>query len=719
MNRIGADLSPVGLDGRTADGKHIDIDSIRRLFSPKSIAVYGASGDLKKIGGRALNYMRMMDFSGEIYPINVQRDEVQGLKAYPSIAAVPGEVDLAIIVVPAKFVLDAMRDCAQNGVHSVLIVTSGFSEIGPEGQVAQREIEMLAREHGARLLGPNCLGFVNSAEQVSATFSPSRELCWPGVGSIGFASQSGAFASLCAGVMRDRGMGLGTWITTGNEADVDLADAIAFLADDDSVNVIACYMEGCRNATKLGEALDMARRAGKPVIMLKVGTSDVGAAAAASHTASMAGRDELFSAFFAAFGVTRVNSVQELLDASYACSASSLPAGPRTLIVSTSGGVGVLMSDASVHSGLTVDPLPESAQEEIRAILPYAGTRNPIDTTAQIIADMSVFNQCFEVTIEAARADIVVIHLSLLGYDDTMMDQITEPLGQLRRRYPDRVFVISMLSGDARRQTFENAGFLVFSDPSRAIFSVALARRARERLEAAPAEAQATLARLPRPDAVETEDDALQFIADAGVPVPRRAVATSAEEAKRIAAEIRGRVVLKIVSPDIQHKTEVGGVILGIEGAEAVGRAYDEILMRVARAAPKARIAGVLVAEQIGAGTETIAGVVNDPVLGPFIMFGLGGIYAEVLKDVVFRRAPFDEAEARRMIGELRATAVLTGARGQQPADIDGLASALSRLSELACRGSDWIESIDINPLIATPTGVHAADALIVPKAPA
>lgn len=691
----------------------IDYRSLEYTFNPRSIAVYGASADLEKIGGRALRSLATMDFEGPVYPINPARKTIQGQTAYPSAEAVPGDIDLAILVVPVTAVSAALRDCARKGVRSVLIMSSGFSEIGGEGEERQAELLEIANANGIRVLGPNCVGFVNSSAKVSATFTPTRELCWPPAGSIGIASQSGAFASLCAATMSGLGVGLGTWITTGNEADVDLADAIAFLAQDSSVNVIAAYMEGCRDAQKLSEALEAARAAGKPVVMLKVGTTDVGADAAASHTGALAGRDDLFDAFLKHHGVLRVKTVEALLDTAYACSLAPRPASRRTLIVSTSGGVGVLMGDTAIGAGLTVDPLPEEARAAIRDILPFAGTRNPVDPTAQIISEIGTFRPCFEVSVAGAQADIVITHLAFLGYDDAIMSKITQPLIALRRAHPDCLFILSILCSVERKKEFEEAGFLVFSDPSRAVLAAAQVCTAAEMLTHAPPQIAAGHIDVAVSD-VQTELEAKALISGAGIPVTREQLVRSADEAGQAALEINGKVVLKVVSRNITHKSEVGGVLLDIEGSDAAGNGYRTIIDRVTNARPDAEITGVLVSQQIEEGIETIAGIVNDPLLGPFVMVGLGGIYAEVLKDVSFRPAPFDHSTALAMIDELRSVAILKGARSRAAANLEALADALVNLSHLAARTTDWVESVDINPLIVGVDGVVAVDALVI-----
>lgn len=689
--------------------------SLDAVFAPSSVLVYGASSDPTKIGGRPLRYLKELGFTGRLYAINPGRDSVQGVPAFARAADIPEPVDLAVIVVPAGAVQAALLDCTARGVRAAVVLSSGFSEAGEPGARLQAQMVATARAGGMRLLGPNCLGYVNGSRGLSVTFSPSRELRWPRLGSIGFVTQSGAFGSHCAAVCSNRGLGLGTWITTGNEADIDVADCIAYLSGDPAIKVIAGYIEGCRDADKLAQAFEMARAAGKPVAMLKAGTTAVGAAAVMSHTAAMAGRDELFDAYLRQHGVLRAHDVDELLDIAYVCAAGVRPSSSRASIISTSGGVAVMMADAAIQGGLEVEPLADTVQDEIRAILPFAGTRNPIDTTAQMVNDIGTFSRSFEIVTAGADNDIIVAHISFIGYDTALMDRVYEPLARLRAAHLQRLFLLSMLSEAPMRERYEAAGFLVFENPTRAVQAAARCRESAMLLGARPgAVAPDDLAGLALQAEVRTEAAAKDWLRACGIPVPRRAVAVTAEAASQAATEIGFPVVLKVVSADLMHKTEAGGVLLGIGSAAAAATGFETILANVRRHAPSARIDGVLVEQQVTGGVELIAGVVNDPVLGPFVMVGLGGIYAEVLKDTCFRRAPFDEGEGMAMVRGLRSFALLDGARGQAPCAVGELAAMLARLSRIAAANAGRIASLDINPLIATPRGVWAADAVVV-----
>lgn len=690
--------------------------TLAAVFAPNSILVYGASSDPTRIGGRPLRYLKELGFKGRLYAVNPSRESVQGVPSFKTAAAIPGDIDLAVVVVPADAVSAAIEDCALKGVKGAVVLSSGFAEIGASGARLQADLASLGRKHGIRILGPNCLGYVNGREGISVTFSPSRELRWPGLGTIGFVTQSGAFGSHCAAVSSNRGIGLGMWITTGNESDIDVADCIDYLATDRHVNVIAGYIEGCRDAGKLAIALERARANGKPVILLKAGISDVGAAAVVSHTAALAGRDELFDAFLRQHGVIRASSVDDLLDTAYACSAGIRPDSSRAALVSTSGGVAVMMADAAIAGGLQVEAFSDEVQQKIRSILPFAGTRNPIDTTAQMVNDITVFSKCFQYVLNGSDCDIIVAHLSFIGYDRTLMDNVYEPLRELRRQHPTKLFMLSMLCTSETRIQYEEAGFLVFEDPTRAVQAAAKCRTSAIHLnKPLRATLPETGAALPLFEIGNTnEHQAKAFLARAGIPIPGEVVVHSPQQAADAAEGIGFPVVMKVVSLDIPHKTEAGGVLLNVDSREKATAGYSAILDKVTSYRPGARIEGILVGRQINDGTETIAGILNDPVLGPFVMFGLGGIFAEVLKDVAFRSAPFGLDEAEGMIRELRSFPILDGARGRPKADIKALAATLSRLSRLAAANSGRIDSMDINPLIVRADGVFAVDAMIV-----
>ena len=693
-----------------------DVADLAPFFSPRSIAVLGASDDPTKIGGRPIRNLVLGGYEGRILPINPKYERVQGLPAFASIGDVGEAADLAIISLPALSVPDAVRACADSGVKAAIVFSAGFSEASAEGARAQDEIRSVARAAGMRLLGPNCMGTLSTPNGVLATFTSGIVEQAPKVGCISLASQSGAFGSHCLALMRERGLSLNLWATTGNQCDVEVADFLAYMAADPATGVIIGSIEGVHDASRLVEAFDIARRNRKPMIVMKVGTSDAGAAAMASHTASLAGSDAVFDAVVRHYGVHRAHTIDELMDVAYVASRGHFPATTGLGVVTVSGGVGVLMADAAAEAGVELQPLPAAAQEALREMVPFAGTRNPVDVTAQILNNPDLIEPMLKLLLDEGHYSSVIIFLSHLGLNPAIIEKLLPGLKRVAESYSERYLSVSLLSHAAIRADLESAGYTVFEDPNRAVHAAAVLARFWQNFE-----------RPRRPDiavpvasAIEagarySEYEGKELLRRAGLRVTREHVATSVDDAVRFAAEIGYPVVLKIVSPDITHKSDVGGVMLNLTDDDAVRTGYAAIRDRIAWAVPDAKIDGVLVAAMIPAGVETVLGVVRDPLFGPVVMFGLGGIFVEVLRDVVFMPAPFDVDDARDMIDQVKGSALLHGVRGSLPADVDALADALSKLSLFAAANADAIASIDINPFLVLPAGqgAIAVDAFI------
>ena len=691
--------------------------SLDPLFDPRSIAVYGASSDPTKIGGRPLDFLKNNGFEGPLYPINPKAPQIQGLPSYATVAAVPGPVDLAIVAVPAPAVLAALEDCAASGVRGAVVLSSGFAEVGGEGAAWQTGITALARHSGMRVVGPNCMGLISVRRRLLGTFTPSAAGFGLVPGRISLVSQSGAFGGYCLSLIRQRALGLNLWITTGNQSDVDFADCVEHFARDEATQVIVGYLEAANDRQRLFDALALARERGKRVVVMKVGRSEAGAQAAASHTASLAGSDAVYDGVFRQFGVQRARSIDELFDIAYAAaSPAPLPRGRRVGLLTVSGGVGALMADVADEVGLDVAPMPEDAQRRLKQRLPFCGPRNPVDMTAQLVNDLSLFESNFAVMLEEGGYDVVVAFLSSVGQVLGLSTALLEQLTAVQQRFPDRTVIVSTLASPEVRKLYEAAGITLFDEPTRAVRAVAaLVAFGQRRAPAAPP----LLPRgaLPPPRRAVNEVDAKGVLASAGIPVVRERVAAGADEAVRAAAELGWPVVLKIASADIAHKSEIGGVIVGLRDEAQLREAHVTLLERAREKAPGARIDGVVVAQMAGRGVETVLGVARDPVFGPVVMFGLGGVFVEAFKDVAFRVAPFGVDTARAMIDEVKGRVLLEGVRGQPPADVDALAAAITALSVYAARHADAIDSIDINPLLVLPRGrgVLALDALIVP----
>jgi acetate---CoA ligase (ADP-forming) len=689
---------------------------LQPLLAPASVAIFGASNDPGRISGRSLRYYREAGFKGALYPINPTRDTVQGLKAYPDLTTVPGPVECAVIAVPAALAVEAMEACAAKGVRAVVMFTAGFAEIGAEGRAMQARITDIARDGGIRLCGPNCLGLFNMRTGHTPTFSSFLEEGPTPAGPLGMVTQSGAFGTHLLALTARRGIAVGVWLSTGNEADVSVADGISFMADDPDTAAIACYVEAIKDGAQFAEAVARARRNGKPVIAMKVGASSVGAVAAASHTASLAGSDAVYDAAFRQLGVERAKTPEDLVEIAYACTRGRLPASRRLAVVTMSGGAGVLMADAAEEEGLELAPLAEDSQKEVLSWVPFAAPRNPVDVTAQALNDPSILDKGFDLLFGKENFPAMVGFFTTWASSPQMAEPLFRAVSGAASRYPDRYFALSAIASPEMRRRYEAAGVGVYEDPWRAVEAIAAATRCAERLRQAPRPVPPVATALPPlPRGRIAEHAAKRILAEAGIPVLREVLATTAGQAQAAASGLGERLVLKIVSPDIPHKTEMGGVMLDV-AASGAGAAYERLVERVAARAPKARIEGVLVSPMAKGGVETILGVQNDPVFGPVVMLGLGGIFVEVLRDVTFRIAPFGVEEARQMIAELRGAAILDGARGQPPCDVAALALALSKLSLFAAAKRAEFASIDINPLLVRPRGEGAAalDALIL-----
>lgn len=699
-----------------ADGMCPPSTSLDAFFNPNRIAVIGASASETKIGGRPIRNLKLGGFKGEIVPINPGRDEVQGLKAFASLGAFALPVDLAIVAVPASQVLEQVRACVASGVRAATIFSAGFAETDAAGAALQAEVTAVARAGGLRLLGPNCMGTINSHGGVLATFTSGIVDSPPPAGRISIASQSGAFGAHCLTLMRERGLGVSLWATTGNQSDVEVADFLAYMAEDPGTDVIIGSIEGINNASTLVRAFETAHRLRKPMIMMKVGRSQIGADAMASHTASLAGSDAVFDAVLRQHGVQRAHTIDELLDLAYACSLGRLPANRQLGVVTLSGGVGVLIADAADDVGLDVAPLSVEVQERMRALVPFAATRNPLDVTAQFLNDPDLIEPMFAMLMSEGGYGSVITFLSHLGMNPHVIGSLMPGLERVATLYPNHYLTVSVIASPEVRARLEKMGYAVFEDPTRAIRThAALASFAEAFDRKRPVVAPMSGTPLVELGRVYNEFEAKALLRAAGLPAPVEEVARTRDLAAQAADRIGYPVVLKIVSPDIPHKSDIGAVLLNLGDAESVRSGFDIIQERVKAAAPDARAEGVLVAPMIGKGVETVIGLFRDPVFGPMVMFGLGGVFVEILKDVVFRPAPFGVDEARLMIAEVRGAALLDGARGAAPADKEALAKALSDLSLFAAANADTIASVDINPVVVLEAGkgVMALDALI------
>ena len=693
------------------------VRSLDCLLAPRSVAVVGASQERHRIGGRPLHYLLHGCFSGPVLAINPKRESVQGVPSYPSISALPEPVDLAIIAVPGSVVIPTLHECADRGVGAAVVFSSGFAELGDAGRRAQAQLRQLAHDSGMRILGPNCLGLYNAALGVFATFSSTLELGTPRAGPVAVVSQSGAYGGHVAYLARQRGIDVGTLLTTGNECDVEMAEGMAWMAARDEVKVIAAVAEGPRDGDRLVQALELARAHRKPVVFLKMGRSKVGADAAQSHTDSLAGEDRVFDAVLEAHGAYRARDTEELLDVAYAASFGKFPNSRNVGLMSVSGGAGIQLADAAERYALNVPPMPASTQARLKARMPFASPVNPVDITAQVFNDRELLPLNLNAMLEEASYPAIVTFFTYVAGTGSMGEQLLEEMTAAARRHPDRLLVHCLIAPRDRIANYEAAGSPCFEDPDRAVRAVSVLAYFAQAFKRQPVSVERGSC-IEIPSGALSEERSLALLARAGLPAPTVQVVANAEQAVQVAAQFKGGVVLKLSSADIPHKSDVGGVLIDVEGDEAVARGFDTLMRRARQRAPSARIDGVMVMPLAAPGVDMILGLRRDPLFGPMVMVGLGGIFVEVLEDVAIAPAPVDGDTARSMIESLRARSLLAGVRGGVAGDIDALVNAVIDLSHFALRAGSSLDSVDINPLrvFAQGEGVLMLDALVVPS---
>lgn len=678
------------------------------------MAVIGASQNPARIGGRPLSYCLSQRYEGRIFPVNEGRDEVQGLRAYRSIAELPEAPDVAIIAVPAAHAVRALEEVALRGTKGAIVLTSGFAESGEHGANEQRRMLAVARSHGMRLVGPNCLGLYNARIGYYATFTSSFEMGWPLPGRIGVVSQSGAYGAHLVTVLRKHGIGAPIFISTGNEADIAVGDAVAWMVDDPDIDVIALYLEGVQNAETFTAALEAARRARKPVVVLKAGSSARGKAAVRSHTASLAVDNAVIDAVLDELGAARAQTTEEMLDIVYLATQRKFPSANSLGMLTISGGAGVIVSDAAEAAGLAMPEMPQAAQARLKQLIPFASTANPVDCTAQVLNDMSLVGQFCDTMVEAGGYASILAFFTMVGGGASTAPVLRQQIAAAQKRHTDRLFVMSAIASPECIGEYEREGIAVYEDPSRAVRAIDAMRRF------GAAFAQGLRKPVPHPGPISLPDrppnefEAKQILRRAGIPSAPEHLCADPESATAAAENLGYPVVLKLASAEIPHKTEIGGVILDVRDAGAVRASFDLLLQRADLQAPGRHVDGVIVARQLRGGIECVMGIQQDPVFGPVAMFGLGGIFVEAIGDVVFRRCPFGEDVALDMIQRIKGAKLLAGVRGNSPVDVPALALMLSRLSAFAHRAGPRLRSIDLNPVLAMPigSGAYVLDAL-------
>ena len=683
------------------------------LFHPRSIAVVGASQNAQKVGGMPLRLLRELGFPGRVYAINPTAAEVQGAPSYASVAELPEAVDLAIIAVPAAAVEAAVDSLIARGVRAAVVLSSGFAEVGADGEAMQARIAARAAGAGLALLGPNCLGVMNTRGRVFATFSPAPLAGQPVPGSVAIVSQSGAFGAYAYSLARNGGLGVSHWVTTGNEAVIGVADVIDWLAGDDETRVILAYIEGTRDGVTLQRALARARAAGKPVVVVKVGRTEAGARAAMSHTASLSGEDAVYQAVFDATGAVRATTIEQMFRLGQAFATGPLPRGKRLAIVTVSGGVGTLMADTASDEGLEMPPLPDAIAEQLRARIAFCSTDNPIDVTGQVTADYDAFDLTAVQAAQSGAYDAMVLFLAAAPSSPVYAPKVAGSVRLVRDAAPGFALALAgIVDGGLRRDAIDR-GCMVFEEPTYAVEAIAAkARWAAGRDDAVPAQPAAVTPREPLAGLLN-EVEGLAFFAAHGIAAaPHRRVA-SADDAVAAWRELGGEAVMKIVSRDLLHKSDVGGVRVGLRSEGEVRDAVAAIEAAVAAKAPAARREGLLVARRLRPVAEVMLGARFDPVFGAVVVVGLGGVAVELNPVSAVLVAPTTAERVRQRLEALGVLKLLGGWRGAPVVDAGPLVDTVVRFAALAAALGPALHTLEINPLMATVDGVFAADAVV------
>jgi acetyltransferase len=687
---------------------------LNNFFEPKAVAVIGASTDPEKLGYAVLENLVKGGYAkkGKVYPINPKADEILGHKAYPSVLDVPESIDLAVIVIPYSYVPHVLEECGEKNIPAAIVISAGFREAGKEGLERELELIEISKQYGIRLIGPNCLGVIDTHTPINASFAAGT----PPDGPMAFMSQSGALGTAVLDIALAGKIGLSKFISLGNKADVSEVDLLEALQDDPETRVILIYSEGMPNGQEFIQVAKQVTRK-KPVVAIKSGVTQAGSRAVSSHTGSLAGSEQAYQAAFRQAGVLRAESMESLFDMALALGYQPALEKDQVAIITNAGGPGILATDALEHAGLGLARLQNETIRTLEQQLPDAASAaNPVDVLGDARADR------FRFALDAAASDPNVNGLLVVLTPQAMteIEATAQAVGELANTIDKPVLACFM--GEAKMQAginiLEQYDVPNYPFPERAALAfkaMSQYREIRARPEAEFAQfdvdreaTREVIEKVRSEERVSIGDAEARTILKAyGLHIPKSEIAESPEQAVEMAREIGYPVVLKIASPDILHKTDVGGVRVGLESRQEVIDAYELMVYRARRYLPEARIWGCMVQEMVQEGLEVLVGMNRDPQFGALVTFGLGGIYVETLKDVTFRLAPFSKQEAWEMLGEIRASALLDGVRGEPEVDKEAIVDTLLRMGQLVQDFPEIVE-LDINPLVVFPRGQGA-----------
>lgn len=697
------------------------MDAVDSFSNPKTVAVIGASNTPGKIGNAIVNNLIKSGYKGKIYPINPKEKKISELQCYPSLADVPGDIEMAIFCIPARKAMETAEECGKKGVKNLVVITAGFKEVGRAGAELEKEFLSLCSQYGMRVLGPNVVGFVDTHTPINATFLKG----FPPKGEIAFISQSGAILASILDWSQSAGIGYSKIYSLGNKADLSEVDFIAEAADDPNTKVILCYIEDVSHGPEFLKVVSEATRK-KPVVILKSGTSHSGALAASSHTGALAGSDLAYNTAFKRCGILRVSSMSELFDLAISFVNQPVPKGDRVAIITNSGGPGIIATDKVEAHGLQMARFEKETIEELRSYLPAeAGIYNPVDVLGDAKADR--FRFAFEKVFKDENVDSVLLLLCPVAVTEPL--ETAQALVEFSRLYPEKTVVAAYMGGKSLEEgakLLSGSGIPCFSMPEPAVAVIAGMTAYRKMKERAGAElrkidlkpdlktVKAVFYDVKRDNRLALlGSEAAEVIEAYGIKAAPTILSQNPDEAAEIADQLGYPVVLKIASPKIMHKTDVGGVISGIQSAEEVKDAYVHIIENVHRYLPKVVPYGIEIQKMVPKGIELIVGMTRDVQFGPLIAFGLGGIFVNLIKDVSFRLAQgLTSAEIADMIAETKAYSLMKGYRGDNPVDILAVSEAIRRLAVLATDFPE-ITEIDINPVFAYEDGIAALDVKI------
>ena len=687
--------------------------NFENFFNPRSVAIVGVSHHKGKVGYEILANMLAAGYEGEIFPVNPQADTIEGLKCYPDLLSIGRVPELVVIIVPARIVPAVMRQCAKIKAKSVIVITAGFKEVGKEGRELEEQVVQIAKRSGIRLIGPNCLGVIAPANKLNASFGGQL----PAEGTVGYLSQSGALLAAVLDMANARCIGFSRLVSVGNKADVDELDVLRAFGEDPHTKVIAGYLESISDGNAFVSQAEAISHE-KPILLMKPGGTKAGAKAAASHTGSLAGDDTAYECVFKRAGIIRCDSLKSQVDYIQAFANQPLPAGTRVAVISNAGGAGIMASDAIERQGLDFAKLSCDTIAKLASNLPAAASlQNPLDVLCDALADRYEF--ALSVALDDPDVDIALVLLTPQAMTDPTA--IAEAVVKIARRKPGKLILACFLGASRMEEgtrTLREGKVPCYDSPETAVNTIKVVTeyvrwrsRPKRIVELFPVnrrKAETTIEKHMRHGTCQIGEVASKEILQAyGFTVPKASVATTPEQAANIAQKLGFPVVLKIWSPEIVHKTDVGGVKLGLGTREEVMDAFDLMMYRIPRKLPDVEVLGVLVQEMVRSGKEVILGMKREPQFGPMMMFGMGGTMVEVLKDVSFYLAPLTAEEALQMLVNTKTYQMLIGVRGQEAVDTGTIAEALQRLSQLATEFPQ-IKEVDINPYVVGPEGTAA-----------